>query len=176
MIKSDLPKEAFNQFYGTYLSTLDDSDLNDLMSIGKKEFVRFIENIPEEKLYSSYALGKWTIAEVILHIIDAERVFQYRALRFLRNDKTPLPGFDQDLYVKTSNANTRSKNSLISEYLAVREASITLFLNLDNEGLTRSGVASNIEWTVATLGFVICGHQKHHRQIIAQRYLGPNPI
>jgi hypothetical protein len=176
MIKSSLPKEAFNQFYGTYLSVLDDSNLKDLLSTGKKEFVTFIERIPEEKLHSAYAMGKWTIAEVILHIIDAERVFQYRALRFLRNDKTPLPGFDQDFYVKNSDASTRSRKSLISEFMAVREASITLFLNLDNEALTRSGVASNIEWTVAALGFVICGHQKHHQQIMSQRYLGPDPI
>ncbi|MCK0191153.1 DinB family protein [Arenibacter sp. F20364] len=176
MTKSSLPQEVYNQFYGTYLSVLDDRELMDLLTAGKTEFVKFIENISESQWHSSYSLGKWTIAEVILHIIDAERVFQYRALRFLRNDKTPLPGFDQDHYVLNSYANTRSKESLINEFSTVREASISLFLNLDNEGLTRRGVASNIEWTVATLGFVICGHQKHHQQIIAQRYLNTNPI
>ena len=171
MKKSSLPKEAYNQFYGTYLSVLDDSNLKDLLCSGKKEFVKFIENIPEEKLHSSYALGKWTIAEVILHIIDAERVFQYRALRFLRNDKTPLPGFDQDLFVEYSNANTRSKESLITEYKAVRDASINLFTNLNNDDLNRTGIASNIKWTVATLGLVISGHQKHHQIIMTNRYL-----
>ncbi|MCM4171015.1 DinB family protein [Arenibacter sp. TNZ] len=173
MRKSSLPKEAYHQFYGTYLSVLDDSELHDLLVIGKKEMKLFIENIPVDKLISSYSKGKWTLAEVLLHIIDAERVFQYRALRFLRHDKTPLPGFDQDLYVRDSNANSRSKESLINEFNAVREASITLFQNLDNKDLSRSGIASNIEWTVATLGFVICGHQKHHLQIIANRYLQP---
>ncbi|MBC8768162.1 DinB family protein [Arenibacter sp. BSSL-BM3] len=173
MRKSSLPQEAYNQFYGTYLSVLDDSELNDLLALGKTNFIQFLESIPDEKLNSSYTLRKWTIAEVILHIIDAERVFQYRALRFLRGDNTPLPGFDQDHYVKYSNAKTRSKESLITEFNAVREASIILFLNLDNEDLNRTGIASNIEWTVATLGFVICGHQKHHQQIIANRYLQP---
>jgi exoribonuclease II len=86
MKKSNLPKEAYDQFYGTYLSVLDDSELKVLLVNDKTGFTKFIENIPEEKLHTSYELGKWTIAEVILHIIDAERVFQYRALRFLRND------------------------------------------------------------------------------------------
>lgn len=171
MKKSNLPKEAYDQFYGTYLSVLDDSELKVLLVNDKTGFTKFIKNIPEEKLHTSYELGKWTIAEVILHIIDAERVFQYRALRFLRNDKTPLPGFDQDLFVKHSNASTRDKESLIAEFKAVREASITLFHNLDHEDLARTGIASNIEWTVGTLGFVICGHLKHHQQIITYKYL-----
>lgn len=171
MIKSDLPKEAYDQFYGTYLSVLHESELNVLLANGKTEFAQFIENIPDNKLHSSYAMGKWTIAEVILHIIDAERVFQYRALRFLRNDQTPLPGFDQDLFVKQSNANNRGKDSLIAEFKAVREASITLFNNLENEELSRTGIASNIEWTVGALGFVICGHLRHHQQIITYKYL-----
>ena len=171
MKKSNLPKEAYDTFYGTYLSVLDDSELMDELTNGKTEFAKFIRNIPEEKLHSSYALGKWTIAEVILHIIDAERVFQYRALRFLRNDKTPLPGFDQDLFVTHSNANTRDKDGLINEFNAVREASISLYHDLDNEDLVRSGIASNVEWTVGTLGFVICGHLKHHQRIIVSKYL-----
>lgn len=171
MKKSNLPKEAYDKFYGTYISVLHNGELMDLLANGKTEFTKFIRNIPEEKLHSSYVLGKWTIAEVILHIIDAERVFQYRALRFLRNDKTPLPGFDQDEFVKHSNADTRDKDSLINEFNAVREASISLFLNLGSEDLARSGIAGNVEWTVGTLGFVICGHLKHHQQILVSKYL-----
>ena len=171
MKKSSLPTQAYKEFYATYLSVLGDSELMDLLTLGKTDFIQFAESIPEEKLNNSYAVGKWTIAEVLLHIIDTERVFQYRALRFLRNDKTPLPGFDQDHYVACSHANTRSKESLITEFKAVREASINLFLNLNNDDLTRVGIASNIEWTVATLGFVISGHQKHHQIIVANRYL-----
>ncbi|MDL5511823.1 DinB family protein [Arenibacter sp. M-2] len=171
MRKSNVPKEAYDQFYAAYLSVLDDSELNTLLTNGKTKFIKFIDTIPDNKLNSSYEIGKWTIAEVILHIIDAERVFQYRALRFLRNDKTPLPGFDQDLFVKHSNANTRGKENLIKEFKAVREASISLFQNLDNEDLMRTGIASNIEWSVGTLGFVICGHLKHHQQIVLNRYL-----
>jgi len=171
MRKSNLPKEAYDQFYATYLSVLDDSELKVLLVNGKIEFANFIKKIPEGKLHSTYEIGKWTIAEVILHSIDTERIFQYRALRFLRKDKTPLPGFDQDLFVKHSKANTRDKDSLIAEFNAVRETSITLFLNLDNDDLAHTGIASNTEWTVGTLGFVICGHLKHHQQIILQRYL-----
>lgn len=171
MRRSNLSREAYDQFYATYLSVLDDSELNTLLTNGKTEFIKFIDSVPDNKLNSSYEIGKWTIAEVILHIIDAERVFQYRALRFLRNDKTPLPGFDQDLFVKHSNADTRKKEDLINEFKAVREASIALFQNLDKEDLVRTGTASNIEWSVGALGFVICGHHKHHQQIVLKRYL-----
>lgn len=171
MNKSSLPKEAYDQYYATYLSQLDDNDLMVLLKSGKTEFIKFIEGIKADKLKIAYSKDKWTIAEVILHVIDAERVFQYRALRFLRNDKTTLPGFDQDQYVLNSNANIRSRKSLITEFGSVRDASITLFQSLGKEDLMRKGIASNIEWTVATLGFVICGHLKHHQNILSSRYL-----
>lgn len=171
MNKSSLPKEAYDQYYATYLSQLDDNDLMVLLKSGKTEFTKFIEDIKAEKLKIAYARDKWTIAEVILHVIDAERIFHYRALRFLRNDKTTLPGFDQDQYVLHSNANIRSRKSLITEFTSVRDASITLFQSLGKEDLMRKGIASNIEWTVATLGFVICGHLKHHQKILSSRYL-----
>lgn len=171
MNKSSLPKEAYEQYYATYLSQLDDNDLMVLLKSGKTEFTKFIEGIEADKLKIAYSKDKWTIAEVILHVIDAERVFQYRALRFLRNDKTTLPGFDQDQYVLNSNANIRSRKSLITEFGTVRDASITLFQSLGNDDLMRKGIASNIEWTVATLGFVICGHLKHHQNILSSRYL-----
>ncbi|MEZ4971238.1 MAG: DinB family protein [Flavobacteriaceae bacterium] len=171
MNRSMLPKGVYDKFYGVYLSVLDDSELMDTLVHGKTDFAKFVRNIPDKKLHSTYKIGKWTIAEVILHIIDAERVFQYRALRFLRNDKTPLPGFDQEVFVKYSNASARDKDGLIKEFNAVREASISLFLNLGKEDLGRSGIAGDVEWTVGTLGFVICGHLKHHQQILAFKYL-----
>ncbi len=172
MRKSALQSDEFKEFYGTYLSTLgDDVELMETLIGGKDSFVQFIESIPKEKLAYVYLENKWTVAEVLEHIIDTERVFQYRAFRFSRNDKTPLPGFEQDDYVLQSNANKRSKEDLLNEYLNVRKASISLFNYLDREKLLRTGTASGIQWSVAGLGFVICGHQEHHRRILEERYL-----
>ncbi|NKI25031.1 DinB family protein [Arenibacter sp. 6A1] len=171
MNKFNLSDEVYNEFYGSYVSLLNDDQLMDLFKDGRDEFISFIENIPGDLFFSSYSKGKWTIAEVLVHVIDAERVFQYRALRFLRNDKTSLPGFDQDDFVLHCNANSRSKKSIIEEYRTVRAATISLFSGLDDDMLRREGTASNIKWSVAVLGFVICGHQKHHQLILEQKYM-----
>lgn len=173
MNTSEIPKECFQQFYGTYLSCLGEGELNNFLVQGKTEFVEFINRIPRKRFSFTYAEDKWSLSDIILHIIDAERVFQYRALRFLRGDQTSLPGFDQDLYVLEAKANTRSKSSLVDEFIAVRDSTISLFKDLDDAMLTRKGTASNLNWTVGTLGFVISGHQKHHQNIISERYLKP---
>ncbi|WP_276166898.1 DinB family protein [Zobellia alginiliquefaciens] len=158
-------------FYKTYIDVLGDVDLLEMLEGQLKNFPKFIENIPDDKLTYAYGPEKWTIAQVLLHIIDSERVFQYRSLRFSRGDSTALPGFEQDLYAPNSNAETRSKESIIEEYKAVRQSTITLYKNFDAVTLGKQGVASNLPWDVATLGFVICGHQKYHRNILRERYL-----
>lgn len=119
----------------------------------------------------SYAQGKWTIAEVLIHLMDTERIFQYRALRFARNDKTELQGFDQDSYVPESQAPNRSRNDILEEFIAIRKSSIALFASLNDEMLLRSGLASGAKMSVRALGFVICGHQVHHFNILQERYL-----
>jgi uncharacterized damage-inducible protein DinB len=134
-------------------------------------FPEFISSIPDEKWTYAYGLDKWTIAEVLLHVLDTERVFQYRALRFGRNDNTPVPGFDQDQYVPESKANGRSKKSIIEEYSSIRKSSITLFSSFDEGILKRWGTANGFKMSVAALGFVMLGHQKHHRDVIRERYL-----
>lgn len=171
MRTSDLRFPDPPPFYKTYVDVLDEVELMDMLQRQLKNFPQFIESIPEDKLSFAYDKKKWTLIEVLLHIIDTERVFQYRALRFSRGDKTPLPGFDQDLYILGSNAQRRSKESIIEEYKNVRRATIALFANLDTKKLELTGMASDFEWSVAMLGFVICGHQKHHRNIVRERYL-----
>lgn len=159
-------------FYKNYIDVLGEGvELMDIMQRQLKNFPQFIDSLPEEKLNFVYAEGKWTISQVLTHIFDSERVFQYRALRFSRGDKTPLPGFDQDLYAAGSNPNPRSKESLLQEYEAVRKSTLTLFSNLEPKAFERTGMASDLEWSVAKLGFVICGHQRYHRNIIRERYL-----
>jgi len=131
----------------------------------------FILSLPKEKLTHRYAEGKWTIKEVLVHVIDDERIYAYRALRFARNDQTELPGFEQDDYARHSNANERSIKSILQEYTAVRNATIALFNGLDESAFTRTGVANNHLVSVRALAYHIAGHDMHHINIIKQRYL-----
>ena len=172
MLRSELPSSEYNPFYHNYvLSLSEEATLMGALESGRNEFLAMLEKAPDPKLGFAYAEGKWTLAELLLHVIDAERVFQYRALRFARNDKTPLPGFDQDEYVPMSNASSRTKQGLMEEYSAVRESSIILFKSFNAEVLKRVGVASGSKMSVRAMGFIISGHQAHHLKIIRERYL-----
>ncbi|AEM72102.1 hypothetical protein Murru_3081 [Allomuricauda ruestringensis DSM 13258] len=171
MVLSELPSSEYNPFYQTYIMALGNVDLMEELKKGKDNFLTLLEQIPEEKLYYAYAEGKWSLAEVLVHVIDTERIFQYRALCIARNDKTPLPGFDQDTYVPYSNADNRSKKSLMEEYKAVRDSTIFLFNSFDEETIKRVGVASGSKMSVRALGFIISGHQAHHIRILRERYL-----
>ncbi|WP_299433685.1 DinB family protein [uncultured Maribacter sp.] len=152
------------------LNTLEDVELMSELLNGKKQFLDLVETIDATKFSYAYGKDKWTVAEVLLHIIDTERVFQYRALCFCRNDKTALPSFNENDYVKEVSVANRNKENIVEEFLAVRESTITLFKNITKEQLLHTGTASNIQWSVGGLGFVICGHQKHHMKILKERY------
>lgn len=171
MRTTDLSTTDYNSYYQPYIAALGDVELMEGLKTGMDQFVNQVKNIPEEKLTYAYGVGKWTILEVLVHLIDTERVFQYRAFRFCRNDKTPLPGFDQDEYVPASNANNRTRESIIKEYLAVRQSTIALFETFEEEGLKRIGMASSAKMSVGAAGLIISGHQKHHQDIIENRYL-----
>ncbi len=171
MLVSDLTFPKERPFYRTYIELIGEVPLLEMLGRQLQNFPRFLESIPEDKLQFAYAEDKWTVAESLLHITDTERVFQHRALRFSRGDTTHLPGFDQHVYAAGSNAGIRSKESLIEEYKIVRQATLSLFGHLDNDALQRTGIASDLEWSVGALGFVICGHQRHHRNILRERYL-----
>jgi uncharacterized damage-inducible protein DinB len=130
-----------------------------------------VSSLPEETLLYRYAPGKWTIKEILVHIIDDERIYTYRALRFARNDKTELPGFEQDDYTRYSNANNRNIQDIMEEYEAVRNSTIALFKQFDEEALSRSGIANKNHVTVRALGYHIAGHEMHHLNIIKGKYL-----
>jgi|SRR6186713_2883785 len=136
-----------------------------------KRMMSFILSIPEERLMYRYAENKWTIKEILVHIMDDERIFMYRALRIARNDKTPLPGFEQDDYVPYSRANERSLTNIFKEYKTVRNATLSLFNSLSKEDLVRVGTANNHEVNVRALAYHIAGHELHHLNIIKERYL-----
>lgn len=132
---------------------------------------KFFLSLPKEKWEYRYAPGKWTIKEILLHIIDDERIYAYRALRFARNDATELPGFDQDPFALYSQANDRSIESLIEEYSAVRASTILLFKNLPEEAWMRGGKANDHFVTVRALVYHLAGHELHHWNIIKEKYL-----
>jgi uncharacterized damage-inducible protein DinB len=132
----------------------------------------FILSLPVEKLMYRYAINKWTIQELLVHIIDDERIYAYRALCFARNEKTALPGFEQDDYIIFSNANERSIENILQEYEAVRKATITLYEGFSETALLRQGVANNNTTSVRALGYHIAGHELHHINIIKEKYLG----
>lgn len=171
VLSSELSTSEYNPYYSGYIRILEDADLLPALKKGKKEFLDFVEGVPETKLDFAYAEGKWTVSEVLIHLIDAERIFQYRAFRFARNDKTALPGFEQDNYVMESKSNERKREDIMEEFESVRESTLRLFSSFNEDALQRLGTASNAEMSVRALGFVICGHQMHHLKIIQERYL-----
>jgi uncharacterized damage-inducible protein DinB len=133
---------------------------------------KFILSLPEEMYLHRYAANKWTIKEVLVHIIDDERIFAYRALCFARNDKNKLPGFEQDEYAAYSNANGRSMEDILDEFESVRRATITLIESFDEPALLREGISNNNRATVRGLCYHLAGHELHHIQIIREKYLG----
>jgi uncharacterized damage-inducible protein DinB len=137
----------------------------------------FIYKLPEEKLHFRYDIGKWTIKEILVHIIDDERIFAYRALRYGRNDSTPLHGFEENDYAKYSCANDRSLDSIFEEYEAVRNATLSLFQNLPEDAFMRSGGGIDDDGsiinsrTVRALTYHLAGHELRHIKVIKERYL-----
>lgn len=131
----------------------------------------FILSLPEDKLEYRYAEGKWTIKEILAHIVDDERIYAYRALRFARNDKTELPGFEQDDYAAHSGANERDIEDILREFATVRHATISLFEGFDGAALLRAGVADGKVMSVRAAAYHIAGHELHHINLIKEHYL-----
>jgi len=136
-----------------------------------EETKKLVNSLTTKELEYRYAIDKWSIKEVLLHIVDDERIYAYRALAFARNDKTILPGFEQDDYAKYSDENCRSIKDIMSEYEAVRLATIELFKGFSDKALMRIGSANGNKTSVRALGYHIAGHELHHIIIIKERYL-----
>ena len=171
MKSNQLPVNEYADFYKSYIQVLENVELQEELEISLHKFIKFVQNIPMDKFDYRYADGKWTIKEIIQHLIDSERVFSYRALRISRNDLTPLPGFDENSFVENTNANERSLQGLLTEMAVVRQATLSLFNSFSIEQLRRMGTASNHAISVRAIGFIIIGHQEHHQKIFQKRYL-----
>jgi uncharacterized damage-inducible protein DinB len=172
MKPSDLNTDEYASYYGTYIGQVSEEyTLVEELEISVHRLVKFVQDIPMDKFDYRYAEGKWTIKDILQHLIDAERIFAYRALCFARNDQTRLPGFEENDYVDEANANKRSIQDLLTELAVVRQASLSLFKSFSEEELKRKGIASDNPMSVRALGFVIIGHQNHHQRIFEERYL-----
>ncbi|HVE61527.1 MAG TPA: DinB family protein [Chitinophagaceae bacterium] len=172
-----MPKPDLNRvppFYHNYVNLVMQDDLKNAFQ-NQKNIIDLLKSIPGERWDYSYADGKWTIKELVQHMIDAERIFCYRALCFARKDTVKLPGFEEDDYARNSKANQRFKESLIEELKVVQQSSVTLFNSFDEEQLDASGIANNNSNYVSAIGFIIVGHALHHKKILEERYLQKNP-
>lgn len=171
MNTSQLLENEYSGNFGNYIKEAGDGKLIEELEISLHDFIRFVQDIPMDKFDYRYAEGKWTIKDIIQHIMDAERIFVYRALRFSRNDKTSLPGFEEDDYALNTDSNRRSIQELLTEFSALRHSTLLFYKSLSEEQLKRIGTASNNQISVRALGFVIIGHQKHHQKVFKERYL-----
>ncbi len=170
MITPPEPTE-YQSYYGRYISLVPGRDLTQTLNSQLAQSLPILSAIDEQKSLYRYASGKWSIKEVLGHLIDAERIFTYRALRFARRDSTPLPGFDQDPYVAAANFDSRPWVDFIAEFEHVRRSTILFFRALAPEDVLRSGTASQNSITVRALGYIIAGHELHHMGILRARYL-----
>lgn len=158
-------------FYKNYVKQIEETDLLQALRISGHRALELLHSIPEEKADFRYAEGKWSIRELLCHMIDAERIFAYRALRFARNDKTPLAGFEEKEYAPEANASGRSLQKIAAEMAHLRSATIDLFEGFTPEMLIRKGTANKNELSVVALGFIIAGHETHHCNVLKERYL-----
>lgn len=163
--------ETIPHFYKNYVKQVEETDLLQALRISGHRAVELVHTIPDTKKDFQYAVGKWTIREVLCHMIDAERIFAYRALRFARNDKTALAGWEENHYAPQANAAGRSLQKIAAEMAHLRSTTIDMFESFTPEMLVRKGIANNNELSVVALGFIIAGHETHHSQILTDRYL-----
>ncbi len=169
---NEIQSTEYAQFYESYIKNVSNEyDLLEELEISLHRLIKFVQDIPMDKFDYRYEEGKWTIKDILQHLIDAERIFAYRALCFARNDKTNLPGFEENDYVVEANANERTIMQLLTEMSAVRHATLLLFKTFSEDQLLRIGMANKNNMSVRALGFVIIGHQNHHQRIFSERYL-----
>lgn len=161
----------FAEYFNNYINLVTEENVIKALKSSYKEMKHLIGYLSEEQGNYAYDKKKWTIKELLVHVMDTERIFCERALRFARKDKTELPGFDHDVFVLNSNANQRALKDILKEYKTIRKSTLALFKNFTPEMLEQGGVANGNKLTVHAIGFVISGHELHHLNIIKEKYL-----
>jgi hypothetical protein len=157
-------------FYASYVARVPEADVVSALRDSGREIIAALAAIPESRGGHRYAEGKWSVREVIGHLIDAERIFSYRALRVARGDATPLPPFDENAYVPTAGSEARTLADLVDELRAVRESTVRMFASFPGEAWTRTGIVSGREVSVRALAYITAGHARHHFAILRERY------
>jgi uncharacterized damage-inducible protein DinB len=163
--------ETLPPFYKTYVTQVENQELMEALKTSGTVTAGLVLSIPESLGEYRYAPEKWSIKELLCHMIDAERIFAYRALRFARNDDTPLTGFDENSYAPQANAHARTLQQIVTEMKNVRAATLDLFNSFTAEMLMRKGSANHNIISVVNIGYVIAGHETHHRNVLTERYL-----
>ncbi len=172
VMKEALATHNFADYFQYYIGMVEDhEDVIGALEHTHKRTNEFLDLITEEQGNYAYDAGKWSIKELLVHLIDMERIFCNRALRIARNDITDLPGYDHDSYVENSAANGRKLCDICKEYNLVRQGTIALFNSFTPEMLEREGTANNNKLTVLAIGFIIAGHEIHHINVLDQKYL-----
>lgn len=159
-------------FYAGYVAAVPAGDLLAILESSITETLALLREFDEARGDHRYAPDKWSVKEITGHLIDAERVFAYRILRFARGDRTPLSGFDHDEYVRTARSGRRALADLAEEFRALRAANLCLFRSLDEEDLPRRGTSGGNEVSVRALLCILAGHEIHHRNVLKERYRG----
>ncbi|PCE66444.1 DinB family protein [Sediminicola luteus] len=171
MTSKDVLATEFQEYYQRYIDLVPNSlDLEMALSVGAEEILAFFKAIPMDTWDYAYAEGKWTVKEVLQHIVDTERVFAYRMFRIGRHDHTPLPGFDQDVFVKPSRANDKSPEDLLKAYLVTRGYTQSILDEFSETDLTFIGTASDGHLSARAAAFIILGHERWHLKILRERY------
>jgi hypothetical protein len=165
-----LKSDEFAPYYAGYLEKVENADMVEMMIRDLEKQLEILENLPEEKYLYRYKEGKWSAAELILHVCDCEMVFAFRSLHFARNDKNELAGFDQDEWVAQSKADHLSKKQIIGLFKTTRNHSIALFKSYSNEQMLRIGTSNKVKMSVRALGYIIIGHNRHHFEILSDFY------
>lgn len=172
MKATSIQSTEYAPFYKNYIDNSGTGELIESLANSGNALVNFFSEIPNDKLLYQYAPNKWTIKEILNHLLDSERVFCYRALCVARQDKVDLPGFNENDYVTQSNANSQDIATLINDYNLQRQSTIALFKSFSEQMLMSIGKANAGNISVRAIGFIIVGHERHHIKIIKERYLG----
>jgi uncharacterized damage-inducible protein DinB len=159
-------RNEYSEWYSDYVARVPDGSVIEVLERQSQELQAFLKTLSEEQAEKPPAPGKWSVKQVIGHLCDAERVFGHRALRFSRGDQTPLPGFEQDDYVREGHANQRQLADLAAEYDALRRATIAFYKNVSPEAALRVGKASNAEVSVRALAYITAGHEQRHLELM----------
>jgi len=164
-------KNEYNEYYETYVSLVPEREIVPALENQIAEIGDIFAAISEEKGAYSYDEGKWTIKQLLGHLIDTEKIFAYRALRIARADKTPIEGFEQDGYIENGNFNKCKLSDLTEEFALLRGANLCFFKNLDDDAWLRTGTASGFPFSVRALAYISAGHVRHHLNVLKTRYL-----